>query len=272
MYRSILLATYIIILNVYAFAQDTNTFVRLNPVTSFPLLIEPTRATPENTILTIGPEDDFFAFSYKQTSAFNYWHVVYKGTVGWVWDNYSYCLYDDAQKNKLATIGLSGDSIRMRRAILLDDAVTKISKAQHSIDSLEKVKDSLDIEMKLIKARQAGLGIYAFNYDYPNEYSSFVDIKISVFNFSKKTIKYVYFFFSAEDAVGGKINSFGKTVFNAKGVGPIEPNDGGAYEFDNLIYSKIVDYVYPVKIDVEYMDGTKKSYPKPIRLRFKTTE
>ncbi len=271
MYRCISLVFCVCFMTNYASAQDTNSFVRLNPVTSFALLREPARATSDNTILTITPEDDFFAFSYMQTSAFNFWHVVYRGNVGWVWDNYAYCLYDETEKRKLADIGMNDDSIRMRRAIVLDAAAMKYFKVQRDIDSMEKVKDSLEAEMKLAKARQQGLGIYSFDYDYANEYSSFVDINIGVFNFSKKTIKYVYFFFSAEDAVGGKISSFGKTIFTAKGVGPIEANDGGYYEFDNLIYSKIVDYVYAVKIDVEYMDGTKKSFPKPIRLRLKSS-
>ena len=79
--------------------------------------------------------------------------------------------------------------------------------------------------------------------------------QIKFFNPTSKTIKYIVIYTTAlngvNDAMGRK---------TARGIGPIEPGDGGTYDFSNLFYDRngIIQDV-SVRIELTYTDGSRKS-------------
>lgn len=87
----------------------------------------------------------------------------------------------------------------------------------------------------------------------------------SFFNTSKKTIKYVDFYFSIYNPVGDRCylryeNSY---VGNVRGVGPVEPFDSGSWAWDRATHYTSADAseMRIVKLVITYMDGTKKTIP-----------
>jgi hypothetical protein len=80
---------------------------------------------------------------------------------------------------------------------------------------------------------------------------------ISFYNASPKTIKYVWVTSTAYNAVNDPIQT--KKV---KCVGPIKSQDNGTYEFDDIFLTRVLDEVRLQKIEVQYMDGTIRSYSK----------
>lgn len=100
--------------------------------------------------------------------------------------------------------------------------------------------------------RKQGIAITDFSVD-GGDYST--NISISVYNTSKKTIKYLSITFRAFNAVDDAIGT--KTV---RGVGPIYPNESGSYDFESVFFSKVLDHVKIVSMTIEYMDQTKKVF------------
>jgi len=87
----------------------------------------------------------------------------------------------------------------------------------------------------------------------------------SFFNTSKKTIKYVDFYFSIYNPVGDRCylryeNSY---IGNVRGVGPVEPFDSGSWAWDRATHYTSADAseMRIVKLVITYMDGTKKTIP-----------
>jgi hypothetical protein len=83
-----------------------------------------------------------------------------------------------------------------------------------------------------------------------------IGFSASIYNHSRKTIKYVHFHVTAFNRVDDLIRS---TV--AKCIGPIEPERTASVEFPNLIYSSTAVRLQFDKVVVTYMDGTKTTVP-----------
>jgi hypothetical protein len=98
-----------------------------------------------------------------------------------------------------------------------------------------------------------------------------IGFNISVYNKGKKAIKYITFNASAFNPVNDKVGF--KSV---RGVGPIEPDESGDYEFDDMIYSKSAESISIDNIKIQYMDGTVKIIPKTevekIKMRYFNSE
>ena len=103
-----------------------------------------------------------------------------------------------------------------------------------------------------------------------------VSVKIKVYNPTKKIIKYLWFSFVGYNPVGDKVidRKKGTSVMSAKGVGPIEPDASGTYEYSYVWFTDLVEKASITSIKVQYMDGTFKTIanPKSIMLSDKQYE
>ena len=83
------------------------------------------------------------------------------------------------------------------------------------------------------------------------------------FNSSKKTIKYIDFYFSVYNAVGDKcyLKYERSYVGNVRGVGPVEPFETGSWSWDRATYytSGDASEMRVVKVVITYMDKTVKT-------------
>ena len=80
---------------------------------------------------------------------------------------------------------------------------------------------------------------------------------IGLTNLSSKVIKYVFVTVTATNAVNDKVGT--KTV---KGVGPIGQGMTGSYEFDDIFYSRVAEYLEIDGVKLQYMDGSIKNISK----------
>lgn len=93
-----------------------------------------------------------------------------------------------------------------------------------------------------------------------------IEPHFTYFNTSKKTIKYVDFYFSVYNAVGDRCylkyeNSY---VGSVRGVGPIETFDSGTWNWDRATHYTSADAseMKIIKLVITYMDGTSKTIPE----------
>lgn len=85
------------------------------------------------------------------------------------------------------------------------------------------------------------------------------------FNSSKKTIKYVDFYFSMFNAVGDRcyLKYERSYIGNVRGVGPVEPFEPGSWNWDRATHYTSGDAyeMRIVKLVITYMDRTTKTIP-----------
>lgn len=197
-------------------------------------------------------DDDFWAVSIIAGKPKKYWHVYANRKVGYILDDYSLFLYDYTKdkpvRQQMEKLGALGDSERIMTTV-------KYAERNYASDSLKYAKFTAN-------AIREGILIIGCDWSFSNEYSSFVDVDIRIKNYSKKTIKYIHFNFTAKDPVDGVISYLGKSNFKARGVGPIEQHEYATYTFEDLLYSKIMENIFINRIDIEYMDGSKKTITK----------
>lgn len=86
-----------------------------------------------------------------------------------------------------------------------------------------------------------------------NKYDA-TSVSLSILNLSSKRIKYISFELQAYNPVGDPNNS-PKSV---KGVGFVEKDDIGSWEFQNVWFDKTLESVKIKSLSVVYEDGTKK--------------
>ena len=84
-----------------------------------------------------------------------------------------------------------------------------------------------------------------------------IGFNVSVGNYDKRTVKYVMFSVTAFNPVDDVVGK--KTV---RAVGPIEEDDVGTYEFENVILSNTATQLSIDLIKIIYMDGTQRIIPK----------
>ena len=112
--------------------------------------------------------------------------------------------------------------------------------------------------------------IWATNDKYCGKLMKFnTGAKFSIFNSSKKTIKYITFNFHGKNPVDDKV-LYRAGVYNVsrKGIGPIESYEIGSWSFDNIWLTDSVDYLVLTSMVIIYMDGTSKTIPMKESLWF----
>lgn len=106
------------------------------------------------------------------------------------------------------------------------------------------------------KAR-LGIAIASWAVVDESEYTDGTGLRFTVYNPTKKAIKYVRFDVQGlnrvDDPVGGV-----KTV---RGVGPIDPDSTDALRFEYVWMTDLVDSARIRRIRVQYMDGSTKEVP-----------
>jgi hypothetical protein len=91
-----------------------------------------------------------------------------------------------------------------------------------------------------------------------SEYTEGTSLNISVYNPTKKTIKYIWLTIAGFNPVGDKYrNNIIKTC-----VGPIEPKGSASYTFTYAWFTDLVVKCSLLSIKVQYMDGTFKTINK----------
>lgn len=99
-----------------------------------------------------------------------------------------------------------------------------------------------------------GLAISAFEVT-GGDYN--IGLDISLTNYAAKTIKYAFISVTVTNPVHDKIGT--KTL---TAVGPIEHSKTGSYQFENVLYSNVAEYLVVDNIKIQYMDGSIKNIAK----------
>ncbi len=135
---------------------------------------------------------------------------------------------------------------------------------KRQLDSLKGVMDKL-----MTVARAKNLVLYEWSWDYPNEYSSFASLHVIVLNPFKQKIKYVWVTVQAYNAVDDIVRDgfSGAAVKTVKGIGPIEYADKGSWDFEDVIYSKVIETMKITQIKIQFFDGTMKTFLKPKQIK-----
>ncbi len=175
-----------------------------------------------------------------------------------------YAAKEEARRN--AIIKAREDSITAVKKAEAD-RIAAIKKAREdSIAAAEQARqDSIDaIEHAAFVNKYANIGLIITNVTMTRGRDNDGDItkgvRFSIFNPTKKTIKYVICSMVAINGVGD-VMSYEK---NCRGIGPIEAHDYGTWEFDDVFYDKndVIDDL-KVSFRVIYTNGSSKN----VRLR-----
>ena len=144
----------------------------------------------------------------------------------------------------------------------VDDQNQENKRVQNRIDSINK-----EIDKSLQAFREKNLVLWEWSWSYP-EYSSFVDVDITIINPYKKKIKYIWFSFNAFNPVDDPVRDGfnGAVIKTVKGVGPIEYSKTGTYEFENVFYSKVIEKMRVSSIKIQFFDGTIKTITNPVEI------
>lgn|GEM_PF-6589504 len=104
---------------------------------------------------------------------------------------------------------------------------------------------------------------------YPSKPNSVggVNLYITWSNLSEKTIKYITFYIQPINTVDDvvKCDLRGHSEFRGVSTGPFATGDGKSadtYYWENSWYNNTIYYVELLKIEIEYMDGTKETITK----------
>lgn len=121
----------------------------------------------------------------------------------------------------------------------------------------------------LAGCKTKGLAILDWSFYDESKYTEGTSVKIKVYNPTPKTIKYLWFTFIGYNAVDDKIvdRKRGANI-TMKGIGPINPDASGTYEYSYVWFTDLVESCKILSIKIQYMDGSYKivSNPKGITL------
>ena len=93
-----------------------------------------------------------------------------------------------------------------------------------------------------------------------------IEPHFTYYNTSKKTIKYIDFYFSVFNAVGDRcfLKYVKSYIGNVRGVGPVEPFESGSWSWSRATHYTSADAseMRIVKLVITYMDGTTRTIPR----------
>lgn len=186
------------------------------------------------------PRDTFFLYEFYQDDII---HLIESDRIR----------LKDFSLNDLLSLD-SLESIRFRK-----NALTKSKYYQQKYNEL-KVKNHSRALNFIQSCSSHGLVLYDYKFYDQSEYTNGTSARVTVYNPTRKTIKYVWFNFIAYNAVGDKVidPASKKSLITRQGIGPIESNESGAYDFEYVWFTDIVHTAKIASIKVQYMDGTEK--------------
>ena len=153
--------------------------------------------------------------------------------------------------------GEEGKEQRFEVAAAYDDTQTQIwiGKLKTAIDDYKK-----DVAYK----KKNQIFITGIGYDYDsNEYSSRFGMRFDIYNCFSKTVKYVEFTLTNYNAVGDvQRDDFGRASRTVRGIGPIEPEEGGRYSWDDIFWDDrdVIDKTRLTNVKFIFTDGTTKVF------------
>lgn len=183
----------------------------------------------------------------------NFYEIIYKRETYFI------------EKEKLETIHDPFPQIEKMSKAMADSFRNHAQNIANKLFDLE-IKDALKF---LDFCKTKGLTIIDwFIYD-ESEYTEGTSIKIKVYNPTQKIIKYLWFTFVGINAVDDKVTdrTRGKNI-TMKGIGPINPEENGTYDYKYVWFTDIVESAKIISIKIQYMDGSIKviTNPKEITL------
>lgn len=171
------------------------------------------------------------------------------------WDNNKVKTSEDA--DYLKRKGEEGKEQRFNVAADYDDVQTNLY-----IERIKAVIDNYNREVAYKKKNQifiTGIG-YAFD---SNEYSNRFGMRFDVYNCFSKTIKYVEFTMTNYNAVGDvQRDDMGRSSMTVRGIGPIEPEDGGRYSWDDIFWDDrdVISKTRLTNVKFIFKDGTTRVF------------
>lgn len=89
-----------------------------------------------------------------------------------------------------------------------------------------------------------------------SEYTDGTGYRITFYNGSKKTVKYVYLTVQAYNSVDDPVGR----PLSRRCIGPIYSGDGASYDFEYLWFTDVVDYTKITSLKVQYMDNSVRAF------------
>jgi len=118
-------------------------------------------------------------------------------------------------------------------------------------------KEEVQIEAKIKKGIDNG-GVLVTQFSFSISDYGVVDLTLGIKNVGKKRIKYATFNLQPKNSVGD-LEEYAKSF---KGIGYIEPNEEGVWEFESAWFSDVIQTLELKNITLLYEDGSTKYISK----------
>ncbi|MGG7437379.1 hypothetical protein ACQ7CU_04790 [Chryseobacterium arthrosphaerae] len=182
----------------------------------------------------------------------------YSGTkdiIGFYFDGKKYYMEDNSENENFFYVIKGGEKqlADVKAKLNSLNAVEKDSldswSKRYSEVYMRKLKN--EVYDRIFSKEKNGIAVISA---FPTEDYSFTGAEFKILNFSKKTIKYITFNFYGKNAVKDRVG----TTMSRKGIGPVESLASGAWSFDNVWLTDIVQTLKLVSVNIIYMDGSKR--------------
>lgn len=169
-----------------------------------------------------------------------------------------------ADEEYLRAKGEDGKEMRFNVAADYDDIQTAkfLNKLKSTIEELEK-------EIAFKKKNQIFLTGIGYEFD-SSKYSNRYGMRFDVYNCFNKTIKYVEFTLTNYNAVGDvQRDDIGRSSRTVRGIGPIEPGEGGRYSWDDIFWDDrdVISRTSLTNVKFTFMDGTTRVFSGTTNIR-----
>lgn len=178
------------------------------------------------------------------------------------WDKKTVKTSADAEYLKAK--GAEGKEQRFLIAADYDDVQTSIW-----IERLKAAIDDYNKEVAYKKRNQIFITGIGYVFD-SNEYSHSYGLRFDVYNCFSKTIKYVEFTLTNYNGVGDvQRDDMGRSTRTVRGIGPIEPEDGGRYSWDDIFWDErgIIKDSKLTSVKFIFKDGTTRVFSGNANIR-----
>ena len=178
------------------------------------------------------------------------------------WD--SKTVKSSADADYLKAKGGEGKEQRFFVAADFEEVQTRnwLSRLKAAIDDYNK-----DVAYK--KRNQIFITGIGYVFD-SNEYSHSYGLRFDVYNCFSKTIKYVEFTLTNYNGVGDiQRDDMGRSTRTVRGIGPIEPEDGGRYSWDDIFWDErgIIKDSKLTSVKFIFKDGTTRVFSGNANIR-----
>ena len=162
-----------------------------------------------------------------------------------------------ANADFLKSKGEEGKFERFRIAAEYDHEKTSIW-----LDQLKAAIDDYNKDVAYKRKNQIFITGIGYVFD-SNEYSHSFGMRFDIYNCFSKTIKYVEFTLTNYNAVGDvQRDDLGHRSRTVKGIGPIEPESGGRYSWDDIFWDErgVIEKTKLTNVKFIFKDGTTRVF------------